>query len=158
MKKLILAILFLNMACHEPKDTENCHYSFKIRNNTNRVIYMQISSDTTIGIDSDPRYYSLPLTEKISAYAGNNNAKSGELSFISNGKPKCAEDVFRSNELFYILVFDSIEMGKKEWAEIVKNYQLKYRFKFKFEELQKNNFTINYNGEEGYYSNGLKNE
>jgi hypothetical protein len=152
MNKLILAILFLNMACHEPKDTENCHYSIKFKNNTDKALFINSSSDTILQGYMDPRMY--PEDTNVPPYAGNDKVKIGEIRFVRNGKPMCIENLYKSDEKLYIFIYDSIELGNKDWNEVKKNYMVTKRYDYTFNELQKNNFTINYNGEKGY---GVKN-
>jgi hypothetical protein len=147
VKKLILAILFLNMACHEPKDTENCHHSIKFINNTEKVLFIDYSSDTIIyskDIRQDPFYKS------VVPFAGNNNIKIGEIRFVSNGKPICIEDLYNPNEKLYVFVYDSLAIGNKDWNEVKKEYLVTKRYEYTVNELRINNFTIVYNGEKGY--------
>lgn len=147
MKKLIIVTLFLSVACHAPKDTENCHYSIKFKNNTDGVFFIDQSSDTTIDakdIRRDPFYKS------VRAYAGNNNVEIGGIHFIRNGRPMCIEDLYKPDEKLYVFVYDSIALGNKDWDEVKKNYLVTKRYDFTIEELRKINFTIDYNGEQGY--------
>lgn len=144
MRKLIIAILFLNIACHTPTDTNNCHYSVKFKNNTDKVLFIDSSSDTILQSYMDPREYYEDTN--VLPHAGNNNIKMGSIYFIRNGRPMCIEDLYKPNEKLYVFVYDSIALGNKDWNEIKKNYLITKRYDFTIEELRKMNFTIEYDG------------
>ncbi len=154
MRKFITAIIFLNIACHAPKDTENCHYKIKFKNNTDKTLYIDFGTDTILTIyqknlieasDFDPRLDAFHT--KISAYAGNNNVEIGGIYFTPNGRPMCIEDLYNPDEKLYMFVYDSIVLGNKDWNEVKKNYLVTKRYDFTIDELRKTNFTIDYNGE-----------
>jgi hypothetical protein len=145
MRKLIMAIIFLNIACHAPKDTNDCHYKIKFKNNTDRVLFIDSSSDTILESYMDPRPYYVNTV--VLPRAGNNNIELGRIPFIRNGRPMCIEDLYKDDEKLYVFVYDSIVLGNKDWDEVKKNYLLTKRYDVTVEELRKTNFTIEYNGE-----------
>jgi hypothetical protein len=143
MRILIVTIIFLNIACHAPKDTENCHYKIKFKNNTDKVLFVDYSSDTIIynkDIRRDPFYKS------VSAYAGNNNIELGRITFITNGRPMCIEDLYKPDEKLYVFVYDSIALGNKNWDEVKKNYLVTKRYNLTLKQLKAMNFEITYDG------------
>lgn len=150
MKKIII-VSFLFAACHAPKDTPNCHYSIKFKNNTGKVLFINSASDTILESYMDPREeYHQDM--KVLPHAGNSTVELGRISFIRNGRPMCVEDLYKPNEKLYVFVYDSIELGNKDWNEVKKSYLVTKRYDFTIDELRKMNFMIDYNGEQGYGS------
>ncbi len=139
----LIAILFLLISC-EPRDSENCHYTLKIKNNTNTVLFWYDASEPKItpgDIRTDPYY------KPIKAFAGNNNTKIGEIHFIGGGRPSCIESLFdNKEETMYLFLFDSLQIAKKEWSEVVRDTLIIKRLDLKLKELKENNFTIEFNG------------
>ena len=147
MNKLIVLLLFLCFAC-TPKDTNNCHYSIKFINNTDKALFIDSSSDTILKSYMDPREYF--ENTHVLPYAGNNRIELGSICFIRNGRPMCIEDLYKGEKKVSVFVYDSLILGKKDWNDIMINYLITKRYDFTIEELRKINFTIKYNGEHGY--------
>lgn len=144
MIKLMIAILFLNIACNTPKDTDFCHYSIKFKNKTDKVFFIDSSSDTILQSYMDPRpYYE---NTHVLPYAGNNNIEIGSIYFIRNGRPMCIEDLYRPDEKLYVFAYDSTILGDKEWNEIRKNYLVTKRYDLTIKDLENMNWKITYDG------------
>ncbi|MBF4507665.1 hypothetical protein IRZ83_13395 [Flavobacterium sp. JLP] len=144
MKKTVLLISIFNLiiSCQEPKDTDNCHYKIKFKNNTNKVLYVYSVSDSVM---PEGDFRTDPYFEPIPAFAGNGNIKIGEIRFIGGGRPTCVEDIMSTEKQLYIYVFDSAYIAKKDWNEVLNNNLIDKRIDLKIEQLVENNFTLDYN-------------
>lgn len=146
MKKLLLLtpILVFLISC-EPQDSANCHYTIKVKNNTDKVLFWYSASKPEI-IPGDIR--TDPYFAPIKAFAGNNNIEIGKIRFLGGGKPSCVESLFDTNEeeTMYLFLFDSLQISKKDWSEVVRDTLIIKRLDLKLKELKGNNFTIEFNG------------
>lgn len=144
MKKIAILIIITNLmiACQEPKDSSNCHYSVKLKNNTNKVLYVFRGTDS-IMLAGDFR--NDPYFKPVPAFAGNGNREMGEIRFTGGGKPTCIEEVLEDDQILYLFVLDSASIAKKEWKEVLNNNLVERRIKKTLDELRKDNFTVEYN-------------
>lgn len=143
MTKLILSFVtvLLIVSCHEPKDTADCHYKIKIKNNTDKVLLLDTSDDSLV-YTTDRRLYK--REESVKPYAGNGEHKIGSIHFIGGGKPTCVEDLLDNNQSMYLFLFDSVAIANKTWNEIRQQNLFAKRYKIKLEDLKKNNFTVEF--------------
>ncbi|WDF65354.1 hypothetical protein [Flavobacterium sp. KACC 22763] len=139
--RFLLLLVLLVISC-TPKDTMNCHYKIKFKNNSDRVLYIETSSDTILYNYSDPRPYA--TNTLVKAKAGNDNVEIGTAYFQRNGKPMCIEDLYQNEEKIYLFVYDSVALGNKKWEEITRDYLIAKRFDFSLNELRKSDFTVEY--------------
>ncbi|OHT43410.1 hypothetical protein [Flavobacterium tructae] len=144
MKKIVLLMIAFNLinACQKPKDNNNYHYSIKVKNNTNKVLYIYRGFDSVMPLGD---FRSDPYFKTTAAFAGNGNIEIGEIRFTGGGRPTCIEDILHVDERLYIYVFDSAFIANKKWDEILKDSLVDGRLEVTIDELIKNSFTINYN-------------
>ncbi|KAF2338454.1 hypothetical protein [Flavobacterium tistrianum] len=140
MRNILFLIL---LASCTPKDTENCHYKIKFKNNTDSVLYIEASSDTILHNYSDPRPYA--INTLVKAYAGNKNIELGTAYFQRNGKPMCIEDLYKNEDKIYLFVYDSIALGNKNWEDIINDYPVVKKYGFTLGELRDKDFLIEHN-------------
>lgn len=137
-------VLILFSSCQEPKDTHDCHYKIKIKNNTDKVLYLYAASEPLItpgDIRTDPFF------KPTAAHAGNGTIEMGAIRYIGGGKPMCIESLYTPEKEFYIYVFDSLTISKKSWKEVVDNSLTVKRFDINVKELQKSDFLLEYTEE-----------
>jgi hypothetical protein len=139
----ILILIFFSFISCAPKDTPTCHYKIKIKNNTDKVLFIDNPSDNAISI-SDIREH--PIEESIKPFAGNNGSEMGTIHFIGGCKPMCVEDILDGKESMYIFLYDSVAIANKKWDEVREKHLIAKSYKINLEELKKSNFTIEYNG------------
>ena len=135
-------MLSLMMACRSPQDSENCHYSIKLKNNTNKVFYLY-AVDSILPL-SDIR--TDPFFKPMSAFAGNDGIEMGRIRFVGGGRPTCIEEVMQNKKYLHIYLLDSASLANKNWDEIRHNNLIERKIKVTIDELRKSNFTIDYNG------------
>lgn len=139
--RFLLFLVLLVISC-TPKDTKNCHYKIKFKNNTDKALFIETSSDTILYNYSDPRPYG--ANTLVKAKAGNGSVEIGTAYFQRNGKPMCIEDLYKNNDRIYLFVYDSVALGNKNWEEIARDYLIAKRFDFSLNELSKTDFTVEY--------------
>jgi len=145
MRKLIvIALVLLNVACHAPKNTENCHYSIGLKNKTDRALFVNAYSDTILKSYMDPRNDA--YNSRLLPYAGHNNVEIGDIHFIRNCHPICIEDLVKQGEKFHFFVYDSIKLGNKKWDSVQRHYLIAKRFDLTLNDLKKMNWVITYDG------------
>ncbi|RKR08283.1 hypothetical protein C8C83_5520 [Flavobacterium sp. 90] len=139
---ILILFLFIIISC-APKDTPTCHYKIKIKNNTNKILFIGKPSDNSISI-LDIREH--PIEESVKAFAGNNGNEIGSIHFIGSGKPMCVENILSKKDTMRIFLCDSVAIANKKWNEVREKHLVAKSYKITLEELQKTNFTIEYNG------------
>ncbi len=138
----LFPLILLIISC-APKDTKNCHYKIKFKNSTDKVLYIETSSDTILHPYSDPRPYA--INTLVKGRAGNDDVEIVAVYFQRNGKPMCVEDLYKNEDKMYLFVYDSIAIGNKNWQEITKQYLVAKRYDFTLNELRDKDFLIEYN-------------
>ncbi|OIV40341.1 hypothetical protein [Flavobacterium johnsoniae] len=136
--------LILLGSCQEPKDSKNCHYKIKFKNNTSKVLYLYTAEDSVIpvrDIRTDPYFKPTP------ANAGSGTIEAGTIRFTGGGKPMCVESLYPPEKQFYIFVFDSAAVSKKTWQQVVEHNSTLKRFDITVKELQRTDFTLKYSEE-----------
>ncbi|WDF65357.1 hypothetical protein [Flavobacterium sp. KACC 22763] len=143
MKKIILLLIAFSLisACQEPKDRSDCHYSIKIKNNTDKILYIYRGFDSFMPSGD---FRSDPYFKPVAAFAGNGNVEIGEIRFTGGGRPICIEDAMGINEKLYIFIYDSTFIANKKWEEVLKDSLIDRRLEVTIKELIENSFIINY--------------
>ncbi|MBP1223069.1 hypothetical protein [Flavobacterium sp. 1355] len=137
-------VVVLFVSCNEPKDTDNCHYKIKFKNNTAKVLYLYPAQDSVIpdrDIRTDPYFKPTP------AHAGNGTIEAGTIRFTGGGKPMCIESLYPLEQKFYIYLLDSAAISQISWKEVVDENLAVKRFDISVKELQKNDFLLEYREE-----------
>lgn len=146
MKNILsfFTVLILLGSCQEPKDSDDCHYKIKIKNNSDKVLYLYSAGEPVItpgDIRTDPFFKPAP------AHAGNGTVEMGAIRYLGGGKPKCVESFYPAEKQFYVFVFDSAAIAQKSWKEVIDNNLFVKRFDITVKELQKTDFTLEYSEE-----------
>lgn len=145
MKRIVsfITLIILFSSC-EPNDRDDCHYKIRIKNNSDKVLYLYSASEPKItpgDIRNDPYFETVP------AHAGNGKVEFGNIRYIGGSKPQCVESFYEPEEEFYIYVFDSLAISKKSWEEVIEKNLYVKRFDITVNKLRENGFILEYNPE-----------
>ncbi len=134
----------LAATCTAPKDTDICRYGIQIKNESNKVLYIDWAEDTILRNYMDPRIDPYQPTAK--QFAGVSNNPLGRLFFSRNGSPMCVELLYKTDVEVYVFMYDSVMLGNRDWKDIRNEYLVAKRYDLTLQDLENMNWTIIYDG------------
>ena len=137
---IILSLIMLSATCKK-ENTEDCHHSITVVNQSEKDIYVHeyLGYPDTVYFKHGPNPVLSPELNKVKAGESNTNALWGrdcwEIEF---------ENFIVPSEKIMIFIFDAQVLESTSWDTVVSNYMVLKRYDLSLEDLKQLDFTITY--------------